>query len=415
MTQQGHQRDLSQGRWFACVAMLCTIVVYAHNSATHANYVAMHRRGDYALSEHKVRVVPQQGKKHVVVTGGAGFIGSHGTMRLIEDGHAVTVIDDLSRGNEGALTELRKMEKKRLQKGAKGRKGRQLRIILGDLADERVMNAAFRTTPKIDAVMHFAAVAYVGESMEEPNRYYKNVTANTATLLQAMERFRVKELIYSSTCATYGNPEELPITEKTPTVPINPYGKSKLFAEEAIRDYANANRDFKAVILRYFNVFGSDPESRLGEYPRPALRRHGRISGACFDAALGNIEHLLVMGTNHDTRDGTCIRDFIHVTDLIDAHVLAMEKATTNPPSLYNIGTGEGVSVREFVEACKRVTKVEIKVVEQAEKRKGDYAQVYTNVDKIERELGWKAKYTDLEESLGHAWKWRIKNPHGYN
>jgi len=314
----------------------------------------------------------------------------------------------LRRGNEGALRALKK------EIGKLGKTRRSLRVIHGDLADANVLNAAFDTSPKVDKVIHFAAVAYVGESMADPNKYYKNVTSNTATLLQAMDRFKVNELIYSSTCATYGNPDVLPITEKTPTLPINPYGKSKLYAEEAIRDYAFANPEFRAVILRYFNVFGSDPKGRLGEYPRPELRRHGRISGACFDAALGNIEHLLVMGTNHDTRDGTCVRDFIHVTDLIDAHILAMEKATANPPSLYNVGTGRGVSVKEFVDACKKVTKVPIKVVEQKEARPGDYAEVYANVDKIEEELGWKARYVDLEESLGHAWKWRKKHPNGY-
>jgi len=347
-------------------------------------------------------------KSHVLVTGGAGFIGSHGTLKLIEEGHVVTIVDNLSRGNEGALRALKK------EIGKLGKPRRSLRVIHGDLADANVLNAAFDTSPKVDKVIHFAAVAYVGESMADPNKYYKNVTSNTATLLQAMDRFKVNELIYSSTCATYGNPDVLPITEKTPTLPINPYGKSKLYAEEAIRDYAFANPEFRAVILRYFNVFGSDPKGRLGEYPRPELRRHGRISGACFDAALGNIEHLLVMGTNHDTRDGTCVRDFIHVTDLIDAHILAMEKATANPPSLYNVGTGRGVSVKEFVNACKKVTKVPIKVVEQKEARPGDYAEVYANVDKIEEELGWKARYVDLEESLGHAWKWRKKHPNGY-
>jgi UDP-arabinose 4-epimerase len=370
---------------------------------------ARHKYHHYKHETSKTVLKPtDSAKSHVLVTGGAGFIGSHGTLKLIEEGHVVTIVDNLSRGNEGALRALTK-EISKLKKPK-----RSLRVIHGDLADVDVLNAAFETKPKVDKVIHFAAVAYVGESMADPNKYYKNVTSNTATLLQAMDRFKVNELIYSSTCATYGNPDVLPITEKTPTVPINPYGKSKLFAEEAIRDYAFANPEFRAVILRYFNVFGSDPKGRLGEYPRPELRKHGRISGACFDAALGSIEHLLVMGTNHDTRDGTCVRDFIHVTDLIDAHILAMEKATANPPSLYNVGTGRGVSVKEFVDACKKVTKVPIKVVEQKEARPGDYAEVYANVDKIEEELGWKARYVDLEESLGHAWKWRKKHPSGY-
>jgi len=377
--------------------LLFTVLVYAKNGL-YDDASARFMKDDFKMK------VAKAVKAHVLVTGGAGFIGSHGTLKLIEEGNAVTIVDNLSRGNEGALRALKKL--------TKGKNA--LRVIIGDIADENVLNRAFATEPKITKVIHFAAVAYVGESMQDPNKYYKNVTSNTATLLQAMDRFNVRELIYSSTCATYGNPDVLPITEKTVPIPINPYGKSKLFAEEVIRDYANANADFKAVILRYFNVFGSDPKGRLGEYPRPELRNHGRISGACFDAALGNIEHLLIMGTNHNTRDGTCIRDFIHVTDLIDAHILAMEKATSNPPSLYNVGTGKGVSVKEFVHACKSVTNVPIKVVEQTEARPGDYAEVYANVDKIERELGWKAQYTNLEESLGHAWHWRKKHRNGY-
>ena len=391
-------------RALVALALLFTVILYVGRSSGRIESMSAFR---YEAAK-AVAKPADRTKSHVLVTGGAGFIGSHGTLKLIEEGHVVTIIDNLSRGNEGALRALKR------EISRQGKSKRSLRVIHGDLGDVNLLNAAFDTSPKLDKVIHFAAVAYVGESMADPNKYYKNVTSNTATLLQAMDRFNVNDLIYSSTCATYGNPEVLPITEKTPTVPINPYGKSKLFAEEAIRDYAFANPEFRAVILRYFNVFGSDPKGRLGEYPRPELRKHGRISGACFDAALGNIEHLLVMGTNHATRDGTCVRDFIHVTDLIDAHVLAMEKGTTNPPRLYNIGTGRGVSVKEFVEACKKVTKMPIKIVEQKEARPGDYAEVYANVDKIEKELGWKARYLDIEESLGHAWKWRKKHRNGY-
>ena len=162
----------------------------------------------------------------------------------------------------------------------------------------------------VDVVFHFAAIAYVGESMADPVRYYSNITTNTVNLLRVMQAKDVRKMIYSSTCATYGNVEKLPITESTPTRPINPYGKSKLYAENAIKDYALANPKFKASILRYFNVFGGDPEGVLGELPRAELREHGRISGACFDAAMKNIDKLTVMGTKHPTRDGTTIRDF---------------------------------------------------------------------------------------------------------
>ena len=355
-------------------------------------------------SDVKLNLTAEDGKTfpgHVLVTGGAGFIGSHATMRLLEDGYAVTIIDNYSRGNEGAVEVLKNM-------APRGK----LRVVRGDLGIRDDVERAFAKHP-VDAVIHFAAIAFVGESVAFPLQYYHNVTVNTVTLLETMQKFGVNKLVYSSTCATYGNPKKLPITEKTPTNPINPYGKSKLYAEVAIRDFAHANPGFNAAILRYFNVFGADPEGRLGEYPRPALRAHGRISTACFDAAQGFIPELKVMGTEFPTRDGTCIRDFIHVTDLVDAH-LAVIGHVANPPVLYNVGTGKGVSVREFTEACKRVTGVPIAVREEAKPRPGDYAEVFADVTKIRNDLGWTARYTDLEESLGHAWQWRKAHKHGY-
>lgn len=173
-----------------------------------------------------------------------------------------------------------------------------------------------------------------------------------------------------------------------------------------MRDYAHATPEFQAGILRYFNVFGSDPQGRVGELPRADLRQHSRISGACFDAALGFIPHVKIMGTKFPTRDGTCIRDYIHVTDLVDAHVAVLPKLA-NPPVLYNVGTGKGVSVKQFVDACKKVTGRNITVIEQAEPRPGDYAEVWADPTKIKRELNWTAKYVDIEESMRHAWQWR--------
>ena len=232
---------------------------------------------------------------------------------------------------------------------------------------------------------------------------------NTVLLLEEMGRAKVHKLIYSSTCATYGNPEVLPITEQTPAVPINPYGRAKLMAEQAVRDYAASQPRFEAAVLRYFNVFGADPAGRLGELPRAELRSQGRISTACYDAALGLIPELTIMGTNFPTADGTCVRDYVHVTDLVDAHV-AVVPALANPPVLYNVGTGQGVSVRQFVDACLKVTGADIKVREQAAARPGDYAEVYADVSKIEKDLGWKANYTNLEASMRHAWTWRQKH-----
>lgn len=355
-----------------------------------------------ALVVPKTKVVQTAGSQgHVLVTGGAGFIGSHATMLLLEKGYAVTIVDNLSRGNKGAVRELQRLDK-----------NQRLDYVQADLGDRNAVDNMFRDR-NFDLVIHFAAIAYVGESVAEPLQYYSNITVNTVILLETMKKYHVQDLIYSSTCATYGNQEKLPITEENPPLPINPYGKAKLAAEEVIRDFAKSNAEFKAAILRYFNVYGSDPSGRLGEYPRPALRHYGRISGACFDAALGNIEELTIMGTNFPTPDGTCIRDYIHVSDLVNAH-LAAKKALSNPPALFNIGTGKGISVKEFVEACKRVTGKPIKVKEQREARPGDYAAVYADPKKINTELGWYAQYTDVEESLRHAWDWRKAHPHGY-
>ncbi|XP_024395007.1 probable UDP-arabinose 4-epimerase 2 isoform X2 [Physcomitrium patens] len=344
----------------------------------------------------------ERGVTHVLVTGGAGFIGSHAALRLLEDGHRVTIVDNLSRGNMGAVEQLQALfpEPGRLQ------------FIYCDLGDSKRVNEIFKENA-IDAVMHFAAIAYVSESMVDPLRYYHNITFNTLTVLEAMKTYGVKKLIYSSTCATYGEPEMMPITETTPQVPINPYGKAKKMSEDLIQDFAK-NSDFSVMILRYFNVIGSDPKGRLGEAPRPELRKHARISGACFDAAMGIIPGIQVRGSDYNTTDGTCIRDYIHVTDLVDAHVKALEKAKRAEVSVYNVGTGKGSSVKEFVEACKFATGVNVTVT-ILDRRPGDYAEVYSDPSKIRRELNWVAQHLDLESSLSDAWRWRKQHPNGYS
>ncbi|KAK9155273.1 hypothetical protein Sjap_002753 [Stephania japonica] len=343
----------------------------------------------------------EPGVMHVLVTGGAGYIGSHAALRLLKDSYRVTIVDNLSRGNLGAIRVLQELfpEPGRLQ------------FIYADLGDAKTVNKIFSENA-FDAVMHFAAVAYVGESTLEPLRYYHNITSNTLLVLEAMARHGVTTLIYSSTCATYGEPEKMPITEVTPQVPINPYGKAKKMAEDMILDFSR-NSNMAVMILRYFNVIGSDPEGRLGEAPRPELREHGRISGACFDAALGIIAGLKVKGTDYSTPDGTCIRDYIDVTDLVDAHVKALAKAKPRKVGIYNVGTGKGRSVKEFVEACKKATGREIKV-EFLSRRPGDYAEVYSDPSKINRELNWTAQHTDLQVSLQTAWRWQQSHRNGY-
>lgn len=343
----------------------------------------------------------EPGVTHVLVTGGAGYIGSHAALRLLKDSYRVTIVDNLSRGNLAAIKVLQQLfpEPGRLQ------------FIYADLGDAKTVHKIFSENA-FDAVMHFAAVAYVGESTLDPLKYYHNITSNTLVVLEAMAAHGVHNLIYSSTCATYGEPEKMPITEVTPQNPINPYGKAKKMAEDIILDF-HKNSNMAVMILRYFNVIGSDPEGRLGEAPRPELREHGRISGACFDAARGIIPGLKVRGTDYNTADGTCIRDYIDVTDLVDAHVKALEKAKPGRVGIYNVGTGRGRSVKEFVEACKKATGVPIKV-EYLPRRPGDYAEVYSDPTKIKNELNWTAKHTDLGKSLKVAWRWQRSHKDGY-
>ncbi|XP_051125443.1 UDP-arabinose 4-epimerase 1-like isoform X1 [Andrographis paniculata] len=345
--------------------------------------------------------IHEVGVTHVLVTGGAGYIGSHAALRLLQDYYRVTIVDNLSRGNLGAIKVLEQLfpEPGRLQ------------FIYADLGDAKAVHDIFSENA-FDAVMHFAAVAYVGESTLDPLKYYHNITSNTLVVLEAMAAHGVKTLIYSSTCATYGEPEKMPITEETPQLPINPYGKAKKMAEDIILDF-HKNSDMAVMILRYFNVIGSDPEGRLGEAPRPELREHGRISGACFDAARGIIPGLKVRGTDYKTPDGTCIRDYIDVTDLVDAHVKALEKAKPGHVGIYNVGTGRGRSVKEFVEACKKATGMVIKV-DFLPRRPGDYAEVYSNPSKIKNELNWTAQHTNLAMSLQVAWRWQKAHPDGY-
>ncbi|KAF8390956.1 hypothetical protein HHK36_023256 [Tetracentron sinense] len=352
-------------------------------------------RSPSSFSRHELGVT------HVLVTGGAGYIGSHAVLRLLKDSHRVTIVDNLSRGNLGAIEVL---QEKFPEPG-------RLQFIYADLGDAKAVNKIFAENA-FDAVIHFAAVAYVGESTLDPLRYYHNITSNTLVVLEAMAAHDVKTLIYSSTCATYGEPEKMPITEETPQAPINPYGKAKKMAEDIILDFSR-NTNMAVMILRYFNVIGSDPDGKLGEAPRPELREHGRISGACFDAALGIIPGLKVKGTDYKTADGTCVRDYIDVTDLVDAHVKALSKAKPGKVGIYNVGTGTGRSVKEFVEACKKATGVDIKI-EYLSRRPGDYAEVYSDPSKIRRELNWTAQHTDLQKSLQTAWRWQKSHKNGY-
>ncbi len=326
---------------------------------------------------------------NVLVTGGAGYIGSHAVKHLIEQRHRVTVLDNLDRGHRQAIHKQAAFEQLDL---------RQTQELIG------VLNKH-----KTDCVMHFAALAYVGESVTQPLRYYDNNTAGTLSLLRAMDATGVKRLVFSSTCATYGEPERMPITEDLPQSPINPYGWSKLFVERILRDYAAANDDFAYAALRYFNVAGSAADGSLGEDHEPETH----IIPVLLNAALGKIPKVTIFGDDYPTPDGTCIRDYIHVEDLVDAHAVVMAALKPGDQRFYNLGIGKGHSVKQVVEAAKAVTGVDFKV-ELGPRRPGDPPQLYADASKIKNELNWQARVTDIRQAVENAWQWFKQHPDGY-
>ncbi len=337
---------------------------------------------------------------NVLVTGGAGYIGSHAVKRLHGDGHRVVVIDNLVRGHRAAVPD-------------------GVTFVELDLRQTEAVTDVLREHG-VECVMHFAALAYVGESVEQPLRYYDNNVGGSMSLLRAIDAAGVKRMVFSSTCATYGEPapEHMPMNESLPQQPINPYGWSKLMTERALIDYAVATPDFAFVAHRYFNVAGSAADGSIGEDHRPETH----LIPILLQAALGQREHVTVFGDDYPTPDGTCIRDYIHVEDLIDAHVVAMDAlndtGTTGGDSggggrFFNLGIGRGYSVREVIDAAKRVTGVDFAVKDGA-RRAGDPPQLFADPSKIKRELGWSATYTDIESMIETAWKWFQAHPKGY-
>jgi len=326
---------------------------------------------------------------NVLVAGGAGYIGSHAAKQLLEAGHRVVVVDNLVRGHARAVPPGAQFEKLALA--------------------ETDALARLMAEQRIDCVMHFAALAYVGESVTEPLRYYDNNTAGTVSVLRAMQAAGVGRMVFSSTCATYGEPESTPIVETMPQRPINPYGFSKLFVERVLRDYAAANRRFAFVSLRYFNVAGAAPDGSLGEDHQPETH----LIPVVLLAALGKRERVTVFGTDYPTPDGTCIRDYIHVEDLCEAHITAMDALKPGDARFYNLGIGRGYSVREVIESCGRVTGREIPV-EYGPRRPGDPAVLFADASKIRDELGWTARYTELDAIVATAWNWFRNHPDGY-
>jgi UDP-glucose 4-epimerase len=317
---------------------------------------------------------------NILVVGGAGYIGSHMVKMLLEQGHCVITYDNLSTGFRDAVL------------GGE--------FVKGDLADAARLDETFRRFLP-DAVMHFASHIQVGESVEHPARYYANNVANTLNLLDAMVRHGVEYFIFSSTAAIFGEPEYLPISPFHPKAPLNPYGRSKWMIEMVLEDYERAY-GLKSTCLRYFNAAGADPSGALGERHEPETH----LIPLVLQALSGRRDSISVFGRDYDTPDGTCIRDYIHVTDLCAAHSLAMKRLMrTDASSCYNLGNGQGFSVQEVIDAAERVTGRRVKVVDRP-RRSGDPARLVADPRLAEKELGWKPAYPDLETIILHAWVW---------
>ena len=323
----------------------------------------------------------------ILVCGGAGYIGSNMTALLAAEGHTPIVFDNLSKGHRGAV--------------------RQAEIVEGDLADHDLLVETLKAQ-RIEAVMHFAAWIEVGESVADPLKYYRNNFSNTQNLLSAMEATDVGKFVFSSTAAVYGMPKTVPITEDLPKDPINPYGHSK-WAVERMCQYQSQTGRLHYAALRYFNACGAGDDGGRGEDHRP----ESHLIPLIIQAAQGKRPDIKIFGTDYDTPDGTCIRDYIHIDDLCRAHLLALNKLDDCAEQVYNLGNGQGYSVREVIETVKRVSGKDFKVVE-TDRRPGDPGILTSNAAKAKRELGWTPEKPELEMMVASAWKWHRDHPDGY-
>lgn len=323
------------------------------------------------------------GNPHILIVGGAGYIGSHVNKELSSRGYDTVVFDNLIYGH-----------KEHVKWG---------NFVFGCLSDLDRIRLLFKEYP-INAVIHCAAFAYVGESVEDPQKYYINNVQNTLNLLRAMLENNVRHFVFSSSCATYGNPVEIPIKESHRQDPVNPYGESKLMIERILRDYSNAY-GFRYISLRYFNAAGADPDCEIGEWHDPETH----LIPLVLDAANGNRENVKIFGTDYETADGTCIRDYIHVKDLSDAHVLSIEYLLNNGKSeVFNLGNGNGFSVRQVIKTAEDVTKKRINAVEWS-RRPGDPPVLVGSSERIKEALKWEPEYYDLTTIIETAWKWHKK------
>lgn len=323
----------------------------------------------------------------VLVCGGAGYIGSNMTALLAGSGHHPVVFDNLSKGHRAGVL--------------------RAELIEGDLADYDLLVNTLKDR-KIEAVMHFAAFIEVAESLEAPLKYYQNNLCNTQNLLAAMETADVEKFVFSSTAAVYGTPKQIPITEDCPKDPINPYGQSKWAAERMCHYQSRAGK-LRYASLRYFNACGAGGNAALGEDHRP----ESHLIPLTIQAAMGKRDAVSIFGTDYDTPDGTCIRDYIHIDDLCQAHLLALDKLSSSAELVYNLGNGNGYSVREVIETVRKTSGREFKVIETA-RRPGDSPVLTSDASRAKDELGWQPQKPRLEEMVESAWKWHTENPEGY-
>jgi UDP-glucose-4-epimerase GalE len=323
----------------------------------------------------------------ILVTGGAGYVGSHTVRLLCERGHDVVVLDNLVAGHRQAVHP-------------------DAKLVVGNLADADALGRLLRDGA--EAVMHFAAYLDVGESVRDPLKYYRNNVVNTIILLEAMQACGVGRLVFSSSCATYGEHQTMPLREDMPTRPINPYGRTKLAMEWALQDSAAA-WGLAATALRYFNAAGAAAGGSIGEDHRPEPHLIPRV----LAVALGQLDHIGIFGRDYPTPDGTCIRDYVHVEDLAEAHLLALERTEPGVFSHYNLGTGQGTSVRQVIDACRAVTGHAIPVVDQP-RRSGDPPCLMADPTLARERLGWQPKHTDITSIVDSAWRWHSAHPSGY-
>jgi UDP-glucose 4-epimerase len=327
---------------------------------------------------------------NVLVAGGAGYIGSHTVKRLLQAGHKPIIYDNLSRGHK-TVADIMKVP-----------------IVAADLNDRGTLTETLRDN-KIDAVMHFAAFAYVGESVTEPLAYYQNNVATTVSVLQSMQEVGVNRFVFSSTCAVYGDPDKVPITEDEKKAPVSPYGRSKWMVEQILQDVPGGWPEFKFAALRYFNASGCAMDGSLGEDHDPETH----LIPVILQAILGIRPGITVFGTDYPTKDGTNVRDYIHVDDLADAHISAMERLDEQKMIVCNLGTGSGFSVKEIIATAEKVTGKKAPVTYGA-RRAGDAIALFADPSRAKKLLGWEAKHKDPESIIRSAWNWFEKHPRGY-